>query len=119
MNLNHHHQVLHGLNGRFTPQRPIHASLTHCLTLPTSVSTTVWRLPQAICVTVAPSSLRCFTMHGVGCPLSLPCPSWVPGVRPLIRPPVGPPARSPVRPSVRSSVGAAQAGVPQIQRATT
>lgn len=45
------------------------------LTLPRSVSTTVWRLPHAICVTLAPSSLRCFTMQGFGCPLSLPCPS--------------------------------------------
>lgn len=45
------------------------------LTLPRSVSTTVCRLPQAICVTLAPSSRKCFTMHGVGCPLSSPCPS--------------------------------------------
>ncbi len=51
-------------------------------TLPRSVSTTVWRLPQAICVTLAPSSRRCFTMQGVGCPLSLPCPSCRPPGKP-------------------------------------
>ena len=38
----------------------------------------MWRLPQAICVTLAPASLRCFTMQGVGWPLSFPCPSCPP-----------------------------------------